>query len=201
MRVGSILFGRAVMVAGIALLLLPAVSRTQQPASSKRVLVLYWYNKDYSWNVNFDRSFQTAMHSGRGGPFEYYPEYLETNRFPGENQSLLLRDYLQQKYADRAIDVVVANSDTSLAFLRQYRNDLFPNTPIVSITTRRPSSNEVNAGPGLTGLTTLSNHRKTVDLGLRLHPDTKEILVISGTLQHDKRMETAAREELQGYEG
>jgi PAS domain S-box-containing protein len=185
----------------IVFLLFPADARTQQPANPKRVLVLYWYNKDYPWNVNFDRSFQAAMHSARGGPFEYYPEYLESNRFPGESQSLLLRDYLRQKYADRTIDVVVANSDSSLAFLRQYRNELFPNTPIVSITTRRPSSKEVNAGPGLTGVTTLSNHRKTIDLALRLHPDTKEILVISGTLQHDKRLETAAREELQGYEG
>src|SRR5262245_17691649 len=111
MRVGSMLFGRAVVVGWIAMLLLPAGALTQQPANPRRVLVLYWYNKDYSWNVNFDRSFQTAMHSGRGGPFEYYPAYLESNRFPGENQSLLLRDYLRQKYADRTIDVLVASSD------------------------------------------------------------------------------------------
>src|SRR5262245_5856647 len=189
MRVGSMLCGRAALFVWFAFLMFPAGARTQQPASPRRVLVLYWYNKDYPWNVNFDRSFQAAMHSARGGPFEYYPEYLESNRFPGESQSLLLRDYLRQKYADRTIDVVVANSDASMAFLRQYRSELFPNTPIVSVTTRRPSSKEVNAGPGLTGVTTLSNHRKTIDLALRLHPDTKEILVISGTLQHDKRLE------------
>jgi len=199
-RVRSTLCGRAALAIWIAFLLVPAGARTQQPASPKRVLVLYWYNKDYSWNVNFDRSFQAAMHSARGGPFEYYPEYLESNRFPGESQSLLLRDYLRQKYADRTLDVVVANSDASLAFLRQYRNDLFPNTPIVSVTTRRPSSEEVNAGPGLTGVTTLSNHRKTIDLALRLHPDTTEIVIISGTLQQDKRLEVAAREELLGYD-
>src|SRR5215467_1834982 len=173
------------LLIGAAVLLFPAAARPQQSVMPRRVLVLYWYNKDYSWNVDFDRAFQTSLQSARAGPFEYYPEYLESNRFPGENQSLLLHDYLRQKYADRKIDVVVANSDTSLDFLLKYRDDLFPNAPIVSITTRRPPTEVLTAGSGDTGLITLSDHRKTVDLALRLHPDTKELFVVSGTMQHD----------------
>jgi PAS domain S-box-containing protein len=164
------------------------------------VLVLYWYNKDYPWNVNFERSFQAALRSAGSGAFEYYPEYLESNRFPGENQSLFLHDYLRQKYADRNIDVVVANSDASLDFLLKYRDDLFPNTPIVFITTRRPTPETLSARSNLTGLLTLTDHRKTLDLVLKLHPATKEVFVVSGTLQHDKRLEMVARQELQGYE-
>src|SRR5262245_32710337 len=188
------------VVAWIAMLLLPAGALTQQPASPKRVLVLYWYNKDYSWNVNFDRSFQASMHSGRGGPFEYYPEYLETNRFPGENQSRLLRDYLRQKYADRTIDVVVANSDTSLDFLLRYRGDLFPHTPIVFVAARPPSTQEIASSPNVTGIVNINTHRKTLDLALELHPGTERVFVVSGTLQRDKKFETLARQELQAYE-
>ena len=191
---------RAALLIWVALLLFPPAARTQRSVGPKRVLVLYWYNKDYSWNVAFDRTFQAALHSASAGPIEYYSEYLESNRFPGENQSLLLRYYLRQKYDDHNIDVVVANSDASLDFLLKYRDDLFPRSPIVFITTRRPAPEILAAEPGLTGLTTLSDHRKTVDLALSLHPNTKEIFVVSGTLQHDKRLETVARSELQGYE-
>src|SRR5215475_4113032 len=120
----------------VVTLFLPSVVRGQQSSSLKRVLVLYWYDKDFHSNARFEVAFKTALRSAPAGTVEYYPEYLESNRFPGENQSLLLRDYLRQKYADRTIDVVIATADASLAFLRQYRNDLFPNTPIVSITTR-----------------------------------------------------------------
>src|SRR6185503_406432 len=93
-----------------------------QPSSSpKRVVVLYWYDKDYPWNVSFDQSFQAALHSTGSVPVEYYAEYLETNRFSGEKLSQVLHDYLRQKYADRKIDAVVATSDVSLDFLLRYR--------------------------------------------------------------------------------
>jgi PAS domain S-box-containing protein len=111
----------------------------------------------------------------------------------------LLRDYLRQKYAGRRIDVVVANSDASLEFLLKYRDSLFTNIPIVFVTTRSPSEEERSA-LGLAGLTTLTDHRRTVELALRLHPDTKQLFVVSGTLQHDKRLEREARSELQSYE-
>jgi len=191
---------RAVMFLGAALVLFPSPARTQPSAGPKRVLVLYWYNKDYSWNVGFDRAFQAALQSAGAGRFEYYPEYLESNRFPGERQEQYLRDYLRQKYADRTIDVVVANSDASLDFLVKYPDDLFRNVPTVFISTRHPSSEVLASGAGLTGLITLTDARKTVDLALTLHPDTNEIFVVNGTLQFDGRLETSTRQELQGYD-
>src|SRR5262245_36726763 len=191
---------RAALLVWAVILLAPLFGRAQQSTEPKRALVLYWYNKDHPWNVKFDQSFQAALQLAPGGTVEYYPEYLETNRFPGEKQSLLLRDDLRQKYADRTIDVVVANSDASLDFLLKYRDDLFPHTPIVFIAARHPSKEELAAGPGLTGILNLHTHRETLDLALRLHPDTEQVFVISGTLEHDKKHEIVAREELQGYE-
>src|SRR5262245_58050203 len=178
----------------------PAVARADQPAAPKRVLVLYWYNKDYPWNVKFDRGFQAALQSSMAGNVEYYPEYLESNRFPGENQSHLLRDYLREKYADRTLDVVVANSDASLDFLLKYRDDLLRRTPIVFVAARYPTDEQLSAAPGILGLVNITAHRRTLDLALRLHPDTEQVFVVSGTLEHNKRLEALAREELQGYE-
>jgi PAS domain S-box-containing protein len=173
----------------------------RRPSEPKRALVLYWYNKDHPWNVRFDQGFQAALQSVPAGTVEYYPEYLETDRFPGEKQSLLLQDYLRQKYADRTIDVVIANRDVSLDFLLKRRDDLFPHTPIVFVATRHPAKEELAAGPGLTGVIDVNTHRKTLDLALSLHPNTEQVFVISGTLQHDKKFEAVAREELRGYEG
>src|SRR5262245_54531516 len=108
----------------IMFLLVPA-GQAQQPKAPKRVLVLYWYGKDFPANVEFDRSFQNVLHSAPTN-IEYYPEYLETNRFPGEDQALLFRDYLRQKYADRTIDVLAASGYVPLDFLVKYRDELFP---------------------------------------------------------------------------
>lgn len=184
----------------VLICLFPLIAHAQASAGPKRVLVLYWYNKDYGWNVNFDRNFQAVLQSAPAGRFEYYPEYLETDRFPGEHQSRLLHDHLLQKYADRSIDVLVATSDASLNFLLKYRADLFPQAPIVFVVTRTPPVEQLAAGPGMTGLNVLTDHRRTVDLALGLHPETKHLFIVSGTLEHDKRLETLARAQLQSYE-
>ena len=97
---------RTVLLACLILSLLPSVAHAQQTAVPKRILKLYWYDQDRS--VTFHQSFQAALQSAPAGTVEYYPEYLESLRFPGENQSLLLRDYLRKKYVNRTIDVVVA---------------------------------------------------------------------------------------------
>lgn len=191
--------GAALLVPALVFLM-PAVLRAQPPLEPKRVLVLYWDNKDFPGNVMFDQTFQAALKERPGASVEYYPEYLEPTRFPGESQALVLRDYLRGKYAGRNIDVVVALGDPPLAFLLKHRTDLFTRTPIVFNAVKRPSADDLAAPPGLTGIISVSTHRKTLDLALQLHPDTERVFIISGTLEQDKRFEIQAREELQGYE-
>ena len=112
----------------------------------------------------------------------------ESNRFPGEKQSLLLRDYLRTKYADRNIDVILAVTDQPLAFLLKYRHELFTDIPIVFVAAQSPTAAELAAGPGITGIVYGGNQSSTLDLALRLHPGTEQVFIVSGTLEHDKKI-------------
>jgi len=198
-RITSSVMGSMVWFIGLVVFLFLQVAPVNAAAAPKRILALYWYNKDFPSNPAFDRSFQAAVKSAPAGSIEYYSEYLESDRFPGENQSEVLRDYLHQKYANRSIDVVVAVSDVPLEFLLKYRESLFPRTPIVFVAIKPPITNEPS-GPGLTGIVLAGGYRKTLDLALRLHPGTKQVFIISGTLNHDKTYETLCREEFQGLD-
>lgn len=181
----------------VAISLSPLPGLAQQPANARRVLVLYWHDRNYPLNAGFEESFRKALPAGA---FEYYPEYLETNRFPGETQLLALRDYLRQKYSDLPPDVIVTVGHSTLEFVSRYRSDLFPNTPIVFILPSPPSQDLLLQRPDMTGLVTLHAFTQTLDLALRLHPDTEHVFVVSGNLDHDKRFETTARQELKTYE-
>src|SRR5262245_37528040 len=108
---------RTLFVVYLSLLFLPIVAGAQQTTTTKNVLVVYWYHKDYPWNSMFDQSFQSALKSTGGDEIVYHAEYLETNRFPHDQQYSLLHDYLKRKYADQPPDVVVATSDASLDFV------------------------------------------------------------------------------------
>ena len=172
----------------------------QQLATPKHVLVLYWDEKDYPANIEFERSFQAALRSAAPGPIEFYSEYLESSRFPGEDQAKFLHDYIQRKYADRPIDVVVPYASPPLEFLLKYRTDLFPGVPIVFGSTNYPSAAQLEAGAGATGIVFVNTYKKTLDLALKLHPGTEQVFIISGTMAHDRIYETLARNQLKGYE-
>src|SRR5215213_8884129 len=186
---------RTVFVVMLLLLVTPLLatpeSRAQQVAKPKRVVVLYWYDKNFVGHVRWDQGFNSALDAAPKGSIEYYPEYLEANRFPGANQSQILQNYLKQKYADLPPDVVVAQSEVSLDFLIKYKDDLFPQVPVVFYSGARPN---------LTGVVVYGGFKKTIDFALAIQPQAEQVFVISGSLDHDKRFETTARAQLTGYE-
>ncbi len=57
------LIGMASLLVCVAVSLLPTVGRAQQSNAPKRILVLYWYGRDYPGHVMFDQSFQAALQS------------------------------------------------------------------------------------------------------------------------------------------
>jgi len=192
--------GMATLFLALVLLLLPSIGRAQQAATPKRILLLYWNDRDYAGNIAFEQTFRAGLQSAPTGTFEYYSEYLQSNRFPGEKQSLLLRDYLRTKYADRNIDVILAVTDQPLAFLLKYRRELFTDIPIVFVAAQSPKAAELAAGPGITGIVYGGNQSSTLDLALRFHPGTEQVFIVSGTLEHDRRFEVPARQDLEGHE-
>ena len=176
-------------------MLLAPVVRAQAIAP-KRVVVLYWDNKEFPGNARFEESFKTQLQLDRRQDVEYFPEYLEVSRFPEEHHRVSFREYLRSKYSDRAVDAVVASADAPLQFLLEYRNDLFSDTPIVFVANDLPASVTLASGPGATGIHYKNSYSETLDLALRLHPATKRVFVVSGSPQQDRRFEKVVQQEL-----
>ena len=192
-------FLRVVLAVLAILAPLPSTGLAQQSASPKRVLLLHWYDRNDAIESQSDECFQAAMESAAPGAFEYYSEYLESNKFPDERHTQLLCDYLRLKYLEISPDVLVAQTPAPLDFLLRHRNELFPQTPIVFATVGAAPA-AILAAAGATGLVYSGSYRETLGLALSLHPGTEQLFIISGTLNHDKSLEAAARQEIQGYE-
>jgi hypothetical protein len=102
---------RAVLMILPGLLSIPVAFAS--PSQPINVLVMHWYDRGYPSNDLFDRSLQTALEASAPQGVEYYSEYLETNRFPGDEQARLLSEYLRQKYAGRKLDVIISGVSRS----------------------------------------------------------------------------------------
>jgi signal transduction histidine kinase len=179
----------------LILLWAPAANGVQA-GPHKRVMALYWYGKDFVSNVDFDRGLRAAFQTTGT---EYHAEYFEPNQFPGDLQAIALRDYLQRKYSDRRMDVVIAMSVPAADFLLKYRDDLFPTVPIVFHAVNRTELNQ--RGAGSSGVIPDNAQAQTLDLALRFHRSTEHVFVINGTIEKDKYVETVLKGQFKGLEG
>jgi PAS domain S-box-containing protein len=168
----------------------------------KTVLAVYSLHRDSPLNVAFDSGLQRALKSSAGTTtIDYYSEFMDSRRFPSETDSVLMREYLRQKYATRKIDVIVAFGSPAAELLMKNREDLFPDVPVVFCAADGPGL-EVS-GPHLaqTGIVWGTDHRATLELALRLHPATTDVFVVLDPPPETSIFSTELQEELRAMEG
>src|SRR5258708_12357204 len=82
-------------------------------------------------NIIMDEAIRAAFAVGTKNRVEFYSEFLDVARFPGEEQQQRQRDFFRDKYRERPPDLVIAVSGGALVFLTEQRAELFPGVPIV----------------------------------------------------------------------
>jgi len=141
---------------------------------------VHYSSEDYPSNPVVDAAIRQVLHAHDEAPVDYFAEYLESDRFPGEEPTLAFRDYLQRKYQGRRIDVVLAITDPALQFVLQYRDQLFPGVPIVASAGSTLGPHLATAG--VTGTTWRAADVETIELALSLHPSTQRVFVVAQEL-------------------
>ena len=129
-------------------------------------------------------------------PIDYFAEYLESDLFPEEQASAALEDYIHRKFQGRRIDLVIAVTDTSLRFVLDHREELFPGAPIIFAGLVVPEISR-SAGGGITGITLGIAYAETLRLALELHPSTERVFVVAKGA--DDQTIGSVRAELSGF--
>src|SRR5271157_4354730 len=91
----------------------------------QRVLVLYSDERLLPANIIVDEAVRAAFAAATKKRVEFYSEFLDVARFPGEEQQQRQRDFFRDKYRERPHDLVFAVSGGALVFLAKHRTDLF----------------------------------------------------------------------------
>jgi PAS domain S-box-containing protein len=102
-------------------------------AGDLSILILHSYHAEYAWTRNQHAGFVSTLEQETPEhDVSYFAEYLDTKRHEyTPAYATFFADYLQKKFLGYHPDAIYATDDNALAFLIQYRDRLFPDTPVV----------------------------------------------------------------------
>jgi signal transduction histidine kinase len=149
--------------------------------------------------IALDTATRAALSAPGQHPVEFFPETLDAFRFPTARIDAPLVALIATKYAGIHIDAVVVYGLASLDFAERHRRELWPDARIVFQGVPVERLRERPLLPTTTGIPLQHDLTGTVDLALALRPETRRLVVVSGSGDFDRTMTSVARVQLERY--
>ena len=179
----------------IAALLASAPSLQAQPR--KQVLVIFDEDQSaFPGLARIDRSLRDTF----GKAVDYHSEAMDLAQFQRPGYDQMLADHYERKYAGKRLDLIVAVLEPPLDFLLQHGAAIFPGVPIVFCGVDASTIAVKKLPRNITGVLVERSFAPTLDIALRLQPDTRRVFVVGGASAFDRYLEALARRDLKGYE-
>jgi hypothetical protein len=167
----------------------------QAPAPCQRVLVLYSDERLLPANIIMDEAIRAAFAVGTKTRVESYSEFLDVARFPGEEQQRQV-DFFRDKYREQPPDLVIAVSGGALVFLAEHRAELFAGVPIVYCSVAGDPHPDHLSDAKIGEVMVPDSVVLTLEMMLRLHPDTRQVAVVSGSGPRDRQFADVYRQKM-----
>ena len=132
---------------------------------------------------------------------EIYPENLDLVRFPSERYGQIFSEYLTAKYAAHPPDLVILVYIGNLGTAGKVLHQLFPGTPVIVAGFTEENISRDQFGSLVIGIAQRVDPRATMELILRLQPETRRIIVIGGTAEVDRSVLNRVKEAAQSIKG
>jgi PAS domain S-box-containing protein len=163
-------------IVGVLLCVLVLPAAAAEP-NAKNVLVVFSASER---EPKFLDLFETAIRARVPSHVNFYTAFVDFQRIEDEPYRKSLAETFRHEYRDVKPDVVIAVALQALEFAMQYRDRIFPGVPIVFTAVAASELEGEKMAPGVTGAESSVGLRETIDLALRLDPDTNAVAVIDG---------------------
>jgi len=166
---------------GITCALLPALAAGRTAAAGpiqqrEEVLVLHSYSQDYEWTQSQQRGID-AVFLPLARDYGLRIEYLDSARSPDLLRGPLLLELYRAKFARTRFRLVLTSDNAAFDFARSHRAELFPGAPIVFMGVNGYEDAMLRGETGITGAAEDNDFLGTFEVALRLHPDTRHIVL------------------------
>ena len=131
------------------------------------------YHKGFPWTDNIVNGIESVLEP-EDNNIELIVEYMDTKTMGyGAEYKQILYELYRYKYSDHDFDLIISSDDNAFNFVREYHKELFPGVPVVFSGVNNPDAPNIVDPSEFTGIIETTPHIETMDLILRLHPETK----------------------------
>ncbi len=164
-----------IQTVGIQLFSTPAPAFSPE-FGGKRVLLLHSYHHAFTHTRKMSRAIERLLEPTG---INLYMEYMDTKRHFGGSHMDRLARALAFRYAAIPMDAIIATDDNALDFLLENRDSLFPRVPVIFCGANDFDPERLVGATGYTGVNEALSIQETLDTALRLHPEAREVVVVS----------------------
>ncbi len=160
-------------------LLFFCVSAHAQTQEKKKILILNSYHHGLSWTDNILKGIKESLSSVEKN-IDYYIEYMDTKRFYGDRYFEKIFNLIKQKYGGIKFDLIIVSDNDALLFTIKHYQKLFYGVPVIfcGINNFKDSLIE-KYRKWFTGVAEETDIKGTLDIALKLHPNTQRVYIIN----------------------
>jgi len=189
------------VLCAIVCLIVTGSAHAADGARAKRVLLISTGSRLSPGFALVDQGVLEALGKIPSGRVETYAENLDILRFPTERFQRIFTEYLTEKYAEQPPDLIILVFVGNLGIAGQLLQQLFPGTPVIVAGFTEEEVRTDQFGPLVSGLAQRVDPRATLELILRLQPETRRIVVIGGTAEVDRNVLDRVKEAGRSFAG
>ena len=162
----------------------------------KNVLVITEVGITHRAAASITGSLVSTLLTNQEYQIEFYQENLDTPAFADDASQQQMEKLLVEEYQGRKMAVIVVMGPRPIKFVSHFANTFFPGVPVVFGGSTEEQAGNPNLDSRFTGSWMRLEPGKTLDAALRLIPQTKHVVVVSGSSAFDKGIEAQMRASL-----
>jgi PAS domain S-box-containing protein len=150
----------------------------ETPKTNRSILVINAYHSGYEWSDRETKGIVDTLQELKQPPVVYL-EYLDTKRQPEELHLLRMKEHIEKIYSHLKLDLIIAQDNWGLEFVERYRDELFPNIPILFCGINGKTPEDFKYRKNSTGILERHDMANTIKMALFNHPQTKYIYLLN----------------------
>ena len=163
------------------------------PPARKSVLIITEVGNTHRAAASITESLLSSLSTNQDYQVEIYSENLDTPAFADEASQEKVEELLVEKYQGRKIDVIVAMGPRPIMFTSRFAGTFFPGVPVVFGGSTEQQAGNPKLDSRFTGSWMQLAPAKTLNTILELLPQTRHVVVVSGSSAFDKGVEAEVR--------